>query len=388
MRYRFDEIADAILQLRHIANVWRWAKTQFGRTRRACTLVPIGSVTPDQVRFHHGVPLRLVGDSVTWLDRLARGYGRTMLPRHAPKNAWAVQLTDIEFREGGFLSNLGPDEAAQTEILPGDRVIVGLAPGESVSHLNSVLKKHSKRGLAKIAFVDEIAGRNCYTEHAMSVWVRPECVEIGPEEHGRPFSVVKLDVVEPDTAEGVVEEAVRWRDVVSEQPVMFGTLPDPSWLREPSRTGLLWAPMRFVSGFGSRPATGAAAALVRAALMVGVIGGSIAALTFWPGAAEPSLGTQLVVSAPAFTWLLSNIAQAAFGRRPAGPPCRRTWGRRVGLTRVALVTWRTWHGSSRRCLAIGDRLRNRGMWLDLKFRYEDAIRRELRQIWQFFGGRG
>ena len=385
MMYRFDEIPEAVLQFRHIANVWRWAKSQIRRVRRACTLVPIGSATPDWVRFHHGMPLRFVGDSSAFLDSLARWYGRTVLPRHAPKNAFVALRSDVEFRDGGFLSDLDRDAAAEIDFIPGDRVIVALAPGESVSHLNSVLRKHSQRGLVRLAFADEITGQNSYTEHAASVWVRGRCVEIDFEEHGMPLSVVKFDIVEPDTSDGAVEEAVIWRDVVSERLVFFNTVPDPGWLEEPSRSGLVWAPSRFLCSFGSRFTTGAASAALRAALMTALVGGPIVALTHWPGETEPSLGTQLAVSAPAYAWLLFKLREAVFPGRQVEPPCLRTWGRRVGLTRLRLVTWRMWHGSSRRCLAIGDRLRNRCLWLTFRFRYEDAVRREFRQIWHFFG---
>lgn len=384
MRFRLDGLPDAVLQFRYLASLWRWLGSGVRRARQASTLVPIGTITPELVRRHHGAPLRFVGDPSDLLDWLVGWYGRTLLARQAPKNAFVAQWTDAELREGGLWSELSPDAAAERGLVPGDRIFVALAPGESVSHLNSVLRRQASRRMVRLAFVDEIPGENLYTEYGLSVWVRERCVEEPFEEHGRPFSIVKLEVVAPDTPDGEACEDVLCRDVVNEQAVIFNTAPDPTWLEKPSRTGLQWAPYRYMAAFGSRLATGAAMAVVRLVLFAVLFGGYGAALWFWPGGAGTSLGWQIVLSLPILVPPGFKLPVIVWTKRQVKPPCIRMWIGYIGLLPHRAAYWREWHGSSRRCLAIGDRERFRSLWQRVRFNHEDAVRCELRQIKRFF----
>ena len=327
--------------------------------RTASRLVPIRSVTPGIVSAHNTIPLRFVGSDSRIAQGLLRIYGRVWLGRKAIKQAF---LCD----EILLCSADGDRYCLDKGVVAGDRLRATLGVGESESHAFVSAKRSSLGGELQVVMAFPQEDGEAYESDLRSVYVSA----------GRPMDDgegVPLDrefewrIVEPSALDTGLDAWIKWNEVPSSALWLFS--------RHPYNERVCQLPTVYESDFqvkGFRYAfgsskwkgcwslvvTGTVRVLVILAL-IGIFSNPHASRALW-------FVSALVLS----IWIMRTYRSMCFSRfKVKKPEIKESLGVLSYLGLAFDETAVAWHGSSRRSVAIGDKIREAELWRQLHYEY-------------------
>ena len=338
--------------------------------RTASRLVPIRSVTPRVVFEHDTIPLRFVGSDGRIVQTLLRIYGRVWLGRTAIKQAF---LCD----EILFCSANGDRHSLDKPVVAGDRLQATLAVGESESHAFVSVKRGSLGGELQVVIAFPQEDGEAYERDLRSVYVSAG----RPVDDGEGVPVIRefeWRIVEPSALDAHPDTSIQWSEVPSSALWLF--------CRHPYNERVCRLPTVYESdfrdkgfryafgsskwkGFWSLVVSGTVRVLVILAL-IGIFLNPHASRALW-------LISALVLS----IWLMRAYRSMFLSRfKVKKPDIKESLGVLSYLGLAFDETAVAWHGSSRRSVAIGDKIREAELWRQLHYEYWEPTFRRIRGI--------
>lgn len=335
-------------------------------------LIPIGSVTPLMVRQYKTIPLRFVGSDTMLANTVTYLYGRLWIRPGAKKQAalcnWIV-----------FLNRDRTARNMDRSVEAGSIIRITLSEGENSRHIRRAARRCTRGPELTLAMLFPTQDRAQFKTPVRCVTVRARARSVRDDPDRLPTRVIEWEAIDPAGIGASVDSALEGRDVPS----------NAFWLiskEEPSEDD----PYRLRSGgvffsYGSSRPRGflSFVAMVCFKLLIGLL-------------VVMATGVVLSVTNSFFILLLSTVVpmvllyrlvyymveQELPERFRAQAPTVRQRVSVFGLWTTTVYRELEWHGSTRRSLAWGNRIRRVGFWQQFHFVYwepfVDWMRRRMR----------
>ena len=334
--------------------------------RDAIRLVPLASITPSMVGKYKTVPLRFVGADTVLMNIVMYIYGRVWI---SPKARKQVALCD----QIVFLNRDGSSILVNHTLDAGTIIQIKLAEGENSRHIRRSNRRCTIGKELTLAILLPEYSRDRYQEQVRCITIRSRARTSGGRSDILPPRMIEWEVIDP-TGFRVRTDSLLERHEVSTSAFWLicqdGCEQD---LVRPSTGGLFYP-------YGSTSYRGflsfcisimSRLVIVLLLVMVGII--LSVRHTQLAYVLAPLIPVLLIYKAARYMMQWDLLKRF----RTRSPVMRST----TNIARWTITEYRTlpWHGSTRRSLAVGHRIRRVGFWQQVFFSYwepsVDFIRR-------------
>ncbi len=327
--------------------------------RDAIRLVPIGSIDPEMVKKHGTVPLCFAGGNTLLMHLLAKTYGRLFITPKAKKQA--VLCDNIAFieRDRSYQYRQNPVHAGMI-------IQTKTAEGENSYHVRKSARRCTIGNELALALLLPSEDGECFQTSVRCITVRARARTNSDDTSIVPNRTIEWEVVDP-AGIGAETDTRLSADKVPLSAFWLVSLDHDSDISEPNPKL-----RNFFYPYGSNRLRGFASYIV---LTVSKLTLAILAIGTWAILADSSFDSAVEISAVILMlYILYRLFRMSFKddlperRKLQAPRFKKKllmFGRFKSSTYLNLE----WHGSTRRSLAIGDRIRRVAFWQQFKFNH-------------------
>ena len=321
--------------------------------REAIRLVPIGSVTPSMVNEYKTVPLCFVGGETVFPSIVTQIYGRLWIAPGARKQAVLCDQVVFLNRDRTVLRQ-------QSTLEAGMLIQAAVSEGENSRHIRRCTRYCSIGGEVTLAMLFPTLNREQYEKTVRCVTVRSRARLVQDTLDRVPTRLIEWEVIDPSGI-GASTDLSLEHDQVSKSALWLvskevGCVDDP--VR--ARTG------RKFYAFGSNRWRGFLSWCVTritklSTIMLAVIVAGMMAINakLTVASALFILAVMVIVIYKCSRYMVMQVVPERFR---AQAPTVREKIKVLGLWRGTVYHELEWHGSTRRSLAVGNRIRRVGIW--------------------------
>ena len=342
--------------------------------RDAIRLVPIGSIDPEMVQEHGTVPLCFAGGNTLLMHLLAKTYGRLFITPKAKKQA--VLCDNI-----AFLERDRSYQHRQNPVRPGMIIQAKTAEGENSYHVRKSARRCTIGNELALALLFPSEDRKCFQTPVRCITVRARARTNRDDASIVPNRTVEWEVVDP-AGIGARTDTRLSADKVPLSAFWLISHDHDSDISEPNPKF-----RNFFYPYGSTRLRGFASYIVVTVTKLTLI---ILAIGAWAILADSSFDAAAQISAVVLMlYVVYKLFRTSF--RDDLPERRKLQAPRAKKSvtlfgRYTLSTYHKleWHGSTRRSLAIGDRLRHVAFWQQFKFNHWEPFMERLNKSLDWF----
>lgn len=359
------------LQFIAILTSVHFVATLLRNIRTASRLVPIRSVSPAIVESYNTIPLTFVGSDSRITQSILRFYGRVWIRRKAIKQPFLCDEILIVAQDGTRC-------AWDRPVVAGDRIRVVLGIGESESHVYRSGRRSSNASELQLVMVfpDE-SGENfqdCVRSVHVTASGRP-VADVGGVLLDREFEWL---VIEPAALSADVDRELPWNEVPPSAVWLFCRHPyDENVCRLGEIDDADTQGLKLLYAYGSSRRSGLFA-LILTSVVRYLVFLTVAVFSIDPSAPRP---LQFAAALVLMVWLLRIYRSTFLSRFKIKPPKLKSPEGLLGDFGLSFVdTSIAWHGSTKRSLAVGDRVRRAELWRQLHYEYWEPSVARLRGL--------
>ena len=352
-----SDIAD-LLTLVGVLTAVHFVGSSLRNLRDALRLVPIGSITPSMVEEHKAVPLCFIGGKTLLTNVVTYLYGRLWMHPKARKQAALCNGV-------AFLSQDGTMQYRSNTLEPGMLIQARLSEGENSRHIRRSARRCTLGNELVLAIMFPTEDGQQYEEFTRCITVRSRARSARDGTDCIPPRVIEWEVIDPSVIGATTDSLLGRRQVAR----------SAFWLvsRESSDDE---DPVRSRSGgvfysYGSNRRRGFVSwcSTILTKLVAIVVGVKVAEATY--SYADTNTAVSLVLLAILLILLYKAtrylVEQELPERFRIMAPTVRERVRVLGMWTTTVYRELEWHGSTRRSLALGNRIRRVGFWQQFRF---------------------
>lgn len=353
-----SELTD-LLTLVAVLTAIQFVARSLRNLRDAIRLVPIGSIKPSMVREYKTVPLCFVGGMTVLANAFCYVYGRLWIRPRARKQA---ALCDRVL----FLDDQGTHRPQCHNVEAGMLVQATLSGGENSRHVRRSARRSKVGSELILAILFQTNEREEYAQQVRCISVRARARSTNYKTNILPPRVIEWEVVDPAGIGSRTDYVLTRREVPHDAFWLVSQeLQDEIPVQH--RLGRVFYP------YGSTRWRGllSLCVMIVAEWLCFVIVTLTITLIYGMTDTRPNL-LYLFVALVMVVWIYrllryvwERFAPERF--RTQGPTARE----RVRFRGMSASVYYKleWHGSTRRSLAVGDRIRKAGFWQQIDFNY-------------------
>ena len=352
-----SEITD-LLTLVGVLIAVHFVASSLRNLRDALRLVPIGSITPSVVEQYKTVPLCFIGGNTVLTNVVVYLYGRLWIRPKARKQGALCDQVSFLNRDRTRRYRCGTLE-------PGMLIQVRVSEGENSRHIRRSARRCTFGNELQLAILFPTQDGEQYEESVRCIAVRSRARSARDRPDRVPTRVIEWEVIDP-TGIGATADSLLERDRVDLSAFwlisreLFGNEGPVQ-----ARTGGVFY------SYGSNRRRGfvswCSTSLIK--LLALVIGLRVADAVFSYTDTNLTLSlVLLVVVLVVFYKLIRYVVEQGLPERfKSRAPTVREKARMLGMWPTTVYRELEWHGSTRRSLAVGNRIRRVGFWQQIRF---------------------
>lgn len=326
--------------------------------RDAVRLVPIGSLTPDMINEYKTIPLCFAGGDTLLMSILSKSYGRFLINPQSKKQA---VLCETIAKLKGDRSN----QLLDHNVAAGTLIQAKVAEGENSHHIRKCARRCTIGNELVLAILLPTVDGHHFRTTVRCITVRARGRAVKDNTSNIPSRIIEWEVIDPAGIGARADLEL----TIDQVPL------DAFWLICGSNTHESESrPTKLTNPFypyGSSKIRGFLSWVVTHVSKITLLSSSVIVLSVVVDDSDIGAAIQLVwlfIFAYVGYMCLRNIIKDELPQKLKlqAPKIRRRTSF-LGLFKISTYQKLDWHGSTRRSLAIGDRIRRVGFWQQFYF---------------------